>query len=57
MNSLAGGSFVRVAGGVLTKSVGEIIGTVGIFGNNSNNDEACAIAGIESVGFTADVGN
>lgn len=56
MNSLAGGSLVPVAGGVLIKHEGEIIGAVGITGDNSSNDEACAIAGIEHVGFTADGG-
>jgi len=56
MNSLAGGSLVPVPGGVLIKSEGEIIGAVGITGDNSSNDEACAIAAIEHVGFTADGG-
>ena len=56
MNSLAGGSLVPVPGGVLIKSEGEIIGAVGITGDNSSNDEACAIAAIEHVGLTADGG-
>ena len=56
MYSLAGGSLVPVPGGVLIKSEGEIIGAVGITGDNSSNDEACAIAAIEHVGFTADGG-
>ena len=56
MNSLAGGSLVPVPGGVLIKREGEIIGAVGITGDNSSNDEACAIAAIEHVGLTADGG-
>ncbi|MEE3108363.1 MAG: heme-binding protein, partial [Pseudomonadota bacterium] len=33
-----------------------IAGAVGISGDNSDNDEACAIAGIEAAGLTADAG-
>lgn len=56
MNGLSNGSLVPVAGGVLVKDNGSIIGAVGITGDNSDNDEACAIAGIEKSGFTADGG-
>jgi len=56
MNALSDGSLVPVAGGVLIKSDGKIIGAVGITGDNSTNDEACAIAAIEHAGFTADGG-
>jgi uncharacterized protein GlcG (DUF336 family) len=56
MNALADGSLVPVAGGVLIKQEGTIIGAVGITGDNSNNDEACAIAAIEKAGFVADGG-
>lgn len=56
MNSLANGSLVPVAGGVLIKSKGSILGAVGITGDNSDNDEACAIAAIEDAGFVADGG-
>ncbi len=56
MNALAGGSLVPVAGGVLIKHDGEILGAVGITGDTSDNDEACAISGIESTGLTADGG-
>ena len=48
---------VPVAGGVLVRDKkGAIIGAVGITGDTSDNDEACAIAGIESAGFTPDAG-
>ena len=56
MNALSGGSLVPVAGGVLVKQDGAILGAVGITGDNSNNDEACAIAAIEKAGFVADGG-
>lgn len=57
MNELAGGSLVPVPGGVLIKDENSrIIGAVGITGDNSNNDEAAAMAGIKGAGFTADGG-
>jgi uncharacterized protein GlcG (DUF336 family) len=56
MNALSEGSLVPVAGGVLIKQDGRILGAVGITGDNSNNDEACAIAAIEKAGFVADGG-
>ncbi|NQV83765.1 MAG: heme-binding protein [Rhodospirillales bacterium] len=54
----SGGRMVPAPGGVLvcTKEDGEIIGAVGISGDNSGNDEACAIAGIEAAGLKADPG-
>jgi uncharacterized protein GlcG (DUF336 family) len=57
MNELAGGSLVPVPGGVLIKNTdGAIIGAVGITGDNSDNDEAAAKAGIAAAGYTADGG-
>lgn len=56
MNALCGGSLVPVPGGVLIRSEGAILGAVGITGDTSDNDETAAIAGIESVGLTADAG-
>ena len=48
---------IPVPGGVLVRDrKGEIVGAVGISGDNSDNDEAAAIAGIEAAGFTADPG-
>jgi uncharacterized protein GlcG (DUF336 family) len=52
-----GGSLIPVPGGVLIRAVDrEIIGAVGISGDNSDNDEAAAIAGIAAAGLTADPG-
>lgn len=56
MNALSDGSLVPVAGGVLIKKDGLILGAVGITGDNSDNDEACAISAIEKAGFVADGG-
>ena len=35
---------------------GEVIGSVGVSGDSSDNDAACAVAGIEAAGLTADDG-
>ena len=52
-----GGSLVPVPGGVLVRGTDRaIIGAVGISGDNSDNDEAAAIAGIGAAGLTADPG-
>lgn len=61
LNGLAGAFLVPVPGGVLIRAKedggdSEIIGAVGITGDTSDNDEACAIAGIEAAGFAADPG-
>ena len=52
------GDFVPVPGGVLIRnSDGAILGAVGIYGDISDNDEAVAIAAIESAGLVADTGS
>lgn len=57
MNALAGGLLVPVPGGVLIRDGnGEIVGAVGITGDTSDNDEACAVSGIQAIGFAADPG-
>jgi uncharacterized protein GlcG (DUF336 family) len=57
MNALARGALVPVPGGVLIRGGADgIIGAVGITGDSSDNDEACAIAGIEAAGVRADAG-
>jgi uncharacterized protein GlcG (DUF336 family) len=48
------GPLVPVPGGVLARSAdGELLGAVGLSGDNSDNDEAAALAGIESAGLMA----
>jgi len=55
--SAIGGSLVPVPGGVLVRNAeGAVIGAVGISGDTSDNDEACAMAGIVAAGFSADPG-
>ena len=57
INGLAGGSLVPVPGGVLLRDAqGDIVGAVGVTGDTSDNDEACAVAGIEAAGYVADPG-
>lgn len=51
-----GGSLVPVPGGVLVMSGGEVVGAVGVSGDLSDNDEVCAVAGIEAAGLTAETG-
>ena len=56
LNALCHGALVPVPGGVLIRDGGTVIGAVGITGDTSDNDEACAVAGIEAAGLTADAG-
>ena|SRR6202035_3097490 len=57
VNALAGGRLIPVPGGVLIRSSSKaIIGAVGITGANSDQDEACAVAGIEAAGLFSDTG-
>ncbi len=49
---VSNGRFVPVPGGVLIKDGdGEIIGSVGVSGDTSDNDEAAGAAGIEAAGL------
>src|SRR6202163_371603 len=51
------GRIVTSPGGVLIRSAaGDVIGAVGISGDTSDRDEACAISGIEAAGLKADPG-
>jgi len=57
MASLTGGDMVPVPGGVLVRDADlTLIGAVGITGDTSDNDEACALAGILAAGLVGDVG-
>lgn len=57
VSGVSGGKIVPVPGGVLVKDKkGTILGAVGVTGDNSDNDEIAAIAGIEAAGFEADGG-
>ena len=48
---------VPAAGGVLIRdSEARLLGAVGVSGDTSDNDELCAVAGIEAAGFVAVTG-
>lgn len=57
ISHLAGpAALVPVPGGVLIRDGNGIVGAVGISGDTSDNDEVCAVAGIEAAGLSADTG-
>jgi uncharacterized protein GlcG (DUF336 family) len=47
---------VPVPGGVLIQDGAVLLGAVGVSGDTSDNDEVCAIAGIEAAGLKANAG-
>ncbi len=54
--SAIGGALLPVPGGVLVRDLdGDLLGAVGVSGDTSDNDEAAAVAGIESAGLVAQV--
>ena len=54
---VAQGRLMPVPGGVLVLNAdGNVCGAVGISGDTSDNDEACAVAGIEAAGLKYDTG-
>lgn len=50
------GRMVPVAGGVLIRDGGTLVGAVGISGDTSERDEHCAVHGIQAAGLVADTG-
>jgi len=57
LGSVIEGGVVPVPGGVLGRDEdGALIAAVGISGDTSDNDEACAVAGLEAVGLSAETG-
>jgi len=57
VNTLCDGALVPVPGGLLVRDKdGNVMGAVGVTGDLSDNDETCAIAGIEAAGLVADTG-
>jgi uncharacterized protein GlcG (DUF336 family) len=54
---LSQGRVMPVPGGVLVRDKsGAVVGAVGISGDTSDHDEACALKGIEAAGLTPQVG-
>jgi uncharacterized protein GlcG (DUF336 family) len=57
VNTLAQGRLVPVPGGVLIQDGGgALLGAVGVSGDTSDNDEICALAGIEAAELKANPG-
>jgi uncharacterized protein GlcG (DUF336 family) len=57
LNAMSGGRVVPAAGGVLIKDAkGVVLGAVGISGDTSDKDEACALAGIAAAALAGDTG-
>jgi uncharacterized protein GlcG (DUF336 family) len=57
LNAMSDGRVVPVPGGVLVRNAArEVIGAVGISGDTSDKDEACALAGIAAAELHADTG-
>jgi uncharacterized protein GlcG (DUF336 family) len=57
LNAMSGGRVVPAAGGVLIRDgQGVVVGAVGISGDVSDKDEACALAGIEAARLAGDTG-
>ena len=56
VNTMAQGRLIPVPGGVLIQDGGALLGAVGVSGDTSDNDEACAVAGIEAAGLKANAG-
>ena len=56
VNALAQGRLVPVPGGVLIQDGSNLLGAVGVSGDTSDNDEICAIAGIEAAGLKPNAG-
>jgi uncharacterized protein GlcG (DUF336 family) len=53
VNTIAQGRLIPVPGGVLIQDGGILLGAVGVSGDTSDNDEVCAVAGIEAAGLKA----
>lgn len=57
VSSVIAGGVVPVPGGVIARDrKGDIVAAVGVSGDVSDKDEACAVAGIEACGLVADIG-
>ncbi|MGI9350114.1 MAG: GlcG/HbpS family heme-binding protein [Rhizobiaceae bacterium] len=57
MASIIEGGILPVPGGVIARDKqGNIVAALGISGDTSDADEACAVAGIEAVNLVADTG-
>lgn len=53
LTAASGGRMIPVPGGVLVRDGEAVVGAVGVTGDTSDKDEACAVAGIEAAGLAA----
>ncbi|WP_193174800.1 GlcG/HbpS family heme-binding protein [Oricola nitratireducens] len=51
LSGVSGGRIVPLPGGILISSGGTLLGAVGVTGDTSDNDEACAIHAVKAAGF------
>jgi uncharacterized protein GlcG (DUF336 family) len=56
LTAVSQGRVVPVPGGVLIRDDSGIVGAVGISGDTSDNDEICAVAGVEAAGLVPQAG-
>ncbi|MBE0622962.1 MAG: heme-binding protein [Burkholderiales bacterium] len=57
LNAMSDGRMVPLPGGVLIRNrEGRVIGSVGISGDTSDNDEICAVHGVQAAGLSPDTG-
>jgi uncharacterized protein GlcG (DUF336 family) len=57
-SDLSQGRMVPVPGGVIIRSAaGEVLGSVGVTGDASENDELCAVHGVKAAGLIPDTGD
>ena len=57
LNALSGGKVVPLPGALLIRDEGgNVLGAVGVSGANSDDDEACAVSGIEAIGLQVSQG-
>ena len=58
LNAMSDGRMVPVPGGALIRDAGgAIVGSIGISGDISENDEVCLVDAVESQGLVADTGD
>lgn len=56
LSDMSGGKLVAVAGGVIIRRDGVIVGAVGVSGDTADIDEEAAVAAVEGAGLQADFG-
>ena len=55
LQSMSEGKAVPAPGGILIRNAaGDVVGAVGVSGETSDNDELCAMQGVEAVGLKGD---